>query len=1048
MKRFLTVIFALLALSSCVRDLEYRESPSQLIPEGAKVTIPFTVTMEAPDLPATKTIDLSGDITMENLCIAVFGSSGYLKEYVKAQDLTRLGDFEYVDREGETRTVAQYSFKATLTLSDNPRTIHFIGNGPVTLPFGSVDAVMPSLLSENGEKAFWQMKTVSGIHAVKSTAEEYIDANGETVLPGDFIDENNNKITNGTGYIPSPETIGAFQHIPLVKNWAKITVSCEDAATSNFTPISFAVVNVPSRGAVVPHSAKTGFIQDYQSYSFSQLFEEMKYEANLPSGTAFDTSVPSEEDFHNLTNGVTDKDGAVYLYERPVPTSKIPASSVIVYGHYSNPNDMAHEGDYYYKVDLMEGSQYYPVFRNFQYKISISKILSQGHYTPAAAAAAAGSADVSADINASHLADISNGIGRLVIDPWMSHTYTGQVTDGMLQCFFMHDVENGIINMDPGAVTVEKLPMPNSAPDLIETLSVDSPLDIAGSVGWRTIHFSTSEPGSTAKSQTIRVSAAYDTWRLYRDIVITLLPIQTMKVRCTKTRVANVKGSDQCLEIVIPEGLTESMFPLQFQIEPEDLTLTPDGSKTQNNLPVSPGPSISENAEYAGKSSYHFVRTLYWDEYRSLDTELDDYDNTWRILRCYFTTNCEDSGTTIWVANDYFYTQSVSFHNALELTFRNLSIPVPIKRQEGLQIPVHFDFDSNPQSPDEYPVITMFMTGMRPVLDENIAPLPGSTDTYEFHPTSYSVDLEFVTMTDDGDLYMELSAPGYESQTLRSHTFRNVGFVDGHRLWKSSGSWSNVACGYVNSAANKTVLFGYEDDPDAPNATITISELTGLTISYPSGTVWTPEGPRSNVGVKTYHEIDFRTASKASTDPVSFVMSSPGYVEEYVRAKRFEGSILTQYEINTSTVLKPLNDYGFSEDTPSFTIVQEKDKAPTETLTFDHITELRSATPAGLLLGPSGNYTLTVTSNESNYYVYYVQITVNNSKWNNVTRLLAPASGTPSVGEFYKYPGGNDQYIWNIPQGISSASLTLTAHGDYPISIKDIVVKTYKASMR
>ena len=1043
MRKWWMYIGAALTLAACVPQVEFDDRPDGSFPEDGKVTISFQVAGDELGSPATRAVVLDEETPLQSLYLAVFGSSGYLKEYVQAQDLQRITDTTYLDAAGVPRTVARYKFNATLTLSENQRIIHFLGNGPSSLSFGYADAVLPTLLSGSGQRAYWQMKVVDGIRAKKSE-REYYDALGQHVRVGDFIDKDGNKVVGGRGYVPDDETQRAFKGIPLVKNWARISLKSDEG--SYFTPYSFAVVNVPTRGTIIPHSATTGFIANYQNYSYEAL-TEMGYPGNLPSGTAFDDGIPSQEDFVNCTGGVAPADGAVYLYERPVPSQRITPTVLIIYGHYDNPYDSEHSGDYYYKVDLMEDESYYPIFRNFRYQIEILRILSQGHHTPEAAYLAAGSANVSADINASHLADISDGQGRLIIDPWMSHTFTGRVTDGVLNAFFVDDVNDWHVNMDPAAVTVEKLPMPYGEADVIQSLSIDPPIDdVEGSVGWRNIHFTTAAPGSTAHTQTIRITGYHAVGKIYRDVVITVQPVQPMIVRCAKPSIANIKGTEQTVEIVIPDGLAESMFPLIFEIEAEDLTLTPDGTKANNNLPVASGESFSEHAGYTGKPAFHFLRTLSWDEYRSLATEHDEDKNTWRVLPCYFRSNCDESATTVWVRNEYFELGSDSFYSHGEMSFRNLAFTTSIPREENASVTVHFtvDEDSHGDYPDDYPVITMSVSGMEPV-SEGLEQVPGSPGTYTFKPTSSSVSIDFVTTTDDGDLHMDLSADEYLPKSLRSHYFRDFGFIDGHKLWKTN-AWSNVICGRVNSDANKTVLFGYKEDPEALNTPITLRNLHGLNLLNPTSYPWTPTGPRSADGDQTYHEIEFRTPSPKVYDAVGFILSSPGYVEETLLAQRFHGNILTQDQITTSTVLKPNNTYGFSVDNPSFTILQNPGQAPTATISFDSISELRSSAPQGLILDEGGTYTLTVSSNTAQYYVFFVQLTIRTGyNWEGTRTNLAPTSGEPSTGDFYLYPAGNNQYVWNIPEGTSSASLTLTASEDHPINITDIVVKTYKA---
>lgn len=1057
MKRmWIIVILAVISMVSCIKEQGSIYDTLHADEEEGKVTIPFEVMSSQISTPATKTIILGEDTPLETLHLAVFGGNGYLKEYVKAQNLERISDTTYIGIDGNSRTAARYKFTATLSLTENKRTIHFIGNGPSTLTFGYAEAVIPALLSDVGGRSYWQMDSITGIRAKKSD-KTYIDKNNIEVEPGDFIDKDSCKIINNRGYIPDAATLNAFKSIPLVRNWSKIVIA-SDSTSSYFNPYSYAVVNVPSRGSIAPHCANTGFVRNYQSYKFQDLID-MNYTANLNQETRFDTDIPTEEDFMNYTGGVTKAEAGngVYIYERPVPasTTTFPASSIIVYGYYSNPKDLEHNGFYYYKVDLMEGDTYYPVFRNFQYEIIIEKILSQGHHTPAAAAAAAGSANVSADINAKHLADISDGIARLIIDPWMSHTYTEKVTDGKLQCFYVDSVATWRVNLDSDAVSVKKLDMPLGEPDVIDTVWIDDPItDIEGSIGWRTIHFTTNDQGTTQHSQTIRVTAKHELSTLYRDIVITLLPKQKMIIRCPRNGVAPIKKTEFTMEIVIPDGLAESMFPLNFWIEPERMTLTPDNNKSStNNLPVSPGNSISSNPQYADKPSFHYTRSLSWQEYRTLSMERDEDGNRWRILPCYFLTNCDDNATTIWVQNDYFITSKATFSNEQEWTFRNLGFTSPIPIGSGHRLPVHFDIDKDPDL-DDYPSITLICSGLYLIMDGSSHEISQVIEgVYNLKPSTSSVDLEFISTVDDGDLRIELAAENYLPKSLRTHRFTDFGFKDGHKLFSTTYAnyWSNVVCGHINSASGKTVLFGYCDDEESPNTPISLSvKDNGLVLQTPKSFPWTPDGPRSSVGDPLYHEIEYKTPSTFSTAPIEVTLSANGYVDETFVVKRFWGDIYTYDKITTSTVFKSNNTYNFTVANPTFTIKQNAGGTDNYvTFTFDKITNAykTGSNPDGMLLGAGDTYTLTVTSTPAALKLFYVQFTVSNTQWNGVTEHLGPKSWRAINGTLYKYKGANDQYIWELPAGTNTATLELTADDNYPINIKDIIFKTYKATL-
>ena len=100
------------------------------------------------------------------------------------------------------------------------------------------------------------------------------------------------------------------------------------------------------------------------------------------------------------------------------------------------------------------------------------------------------------------------------------------------------------------------------------------------------------------------------------------------------------------------------MFPLDFIVEPEGGTLTPDTSKGVS-LPVVSGKSIATNeSAFKDTPAYYFHRTLTWNEYSGLTVV-----NGERTFPCYFKTNRAESATTVWVYNEYFSKASATFEN-------------------------------------------------------------------------------------------------------------------------------------------------------------------------------------------------------------------------------------------------------------------------------------------------------------------------------------------------------------------------------------------------
>lgn len=1090
LKSFISLAFLLLL--GCAREQEPEQSRNLPSAEGEKVTLTFSVVTDGNDSPATKALGEATDLN--TLYLAVFGRSGYLKEYSKATLLDYRDDFEYtytIDVDGEERQVhrtgvVKYTFSVELTLTDNERIIHFIGNGPSTLNFGYADEILPGLMSGNGETAFWQMKSVAGIRAKRYTGNQpYEDAHGETVEKGDFIDNDGNKVTNGkTGYVPAPETVAALQDIPLIRNWAKIVVLQDktvdpDTGEENqsyFTPYSYAVIHTPARGTIAPHSSETnGFVQDYQLKTFVQL-EAAGYPANLPLNTAISTFVPKHSDFLNGTNGVakiasgdvlsypvpagTEPGHAVYLYERPVPTEDMDPTSILVYGHYENPKDLEHKGDWYYKIDLMVGSKYYPVYRNFKYQVLIKKILSQGHLTPEDAAVAAGSADVSADISAMRLADISDGRARLALS-WMARSFISQQTpdnNRTLSVRFIPDVDNVAAHTGsdlfdntgtPKILTAEIQPMKDGSESIITSVSISDEFDQEGEQqGWRDVLFTTIDPTNpekpltSAKSQRILITGYFGDElekRLYREVEITLLPVQDMKVSVAQEIIPDIKGSEQTVLVSIPDGLPQSMFPLVFAIEPERMSLTPDDNKTNNNLPVEWGTSIIHpEAGEEAKTSFHFLRTIDWTEYRSLKTTQENY-RTWRTFNCYFKSNRDDSATFIYVSNEFFNQGKTRFFNSTDNKFRNLHYSTSIPCAENKPVDVEFQVrkQSSPDNPDGvYSEIRItHLMGMTPSASAStgIADFtgPDAEGYYSFTPTQDEVTLRFLTTVSDGNVVVQLElGEDEDNQTLIPFHFGEVWFQDGKKLSVSTNRWSNVAFGRVNNANNKTLLIGYFEDERQINAPVEVELVSGLKSLI--GTKFTPSGPVTANGDPTFHEIELQT--EGNNNPAQFILKSTGYVEKTVTAKRFSGNLFnSEYPNNPATdfTMTKMTGLGFNASHPSFSY---------ESMTFSFNSVTSVDTQNGILLAGGTEddrdyktYTISVVHSD-NKRMFYIQMDLAASNtWTWQDQDGNPQiSVTTGAGAIRPYPGNTKQLVWSIPedQNITAGTTPNTLYGN------------------
>ena len=708
MKRLLAYLTVMLAALGCTseweNDLSIGMDPRL---EGKPVTVTFSV----PDVriaPSTKSIeDGSGDITgapyldPDKLYLVICGHSQSIKYIRKAEMLVDgdgnpittpvpVADIPDYPLNDEATTVDMYSFTVQLELSDSDRTIHFLANVDENqLMSGAYSyQLLPTLVSYEGKQAFWQKVFLDSIHPKQ--------------------DENNQPIIVNGSYLPSDETAAKLRYVPLIRNYAKIQVTDATAEEDDFELFSYAVIYYPKSGSIVPYRSNApsnvdpfsfGVTYDaqgnpeyrlsgYERCDFATLDEDLSYLGHLLPNIEFNKAIPSADLFEHPENSdgrvirynKNDPDQGFYIYERTIPNDKLEPTFVIIRGRFGE------DEYYYYRLDLMETKmvnyesiyQYYPIYRNFRYNIQLNRISSVGVSSPEAAANSSGAKDISADISMRHLNDISNGLARLVVEPFMSKTYSGPNEEGYYYLYarFFNDLNSPDPNTDWGAVSVELEPMEDGSEDILVLYDdvgnevhgfYPSSQIMGGEPGFRIVRFNTVAPGNETKTQKIKITGrnlyTHEEFPLYREVEISLQKRQPLLVTCKYPELSPFRGAKQEVLVSIPSALPESMFPLEFTFEAENATLTPDNSISSNNLPVTSGLSLSNKEEYVGKQSIQFIRTLTLEEYYSLPV-VDGQ----RTFSSYFKSNRNYSATTIWVANDYFTKGYAAFENTGEPT--------------------------------------------------------------------------------------------------------------------------------------------------------------------------------------------------------------------------------------------------------------------------------------------------------------------------------------------------------------------------------------------
>jgi hypothetical protein len=105
----------------------------------------------------------------------------------------------------------------------------------------------------------------------------------------------------------------------------------------------------------------------------------------------------------------------------------------------------------------------------------------------------------------------------------------------------------------------------------------------------------------------------------------------------------------------IPQNLPEAIFPLEFVIVSDKLSISPDATK--ENMPVKT--NLKANGQEGGQY-FGFVKTLEYEDYAvSADGNIT-YNTS---IDCHFKTSIAASASTVRAYNPYFTKASDSFTN-------------------------------------------------------------------------------------------------------------------------------------------------------------------------------------------------------------------------------------------------------------------------------------------------------------------------------------------------------------------------------------------------
>ena len=794
MRRIYTYILVLLALSVACQRVDLPGDQSTQLPIGA-IGSKATITFSTADLakPETRGV-VDPKVEVETLHLIVFDENGMLVEVCEA---TELGSSDHGDHQGGKH------YTVTLTVTDEPRIIHYVANCPVDqVVYGHETSIIGNMHVDR-----------NGSEGAQTTYETSYWARIE--VPYILVEEKEEVQTDGTKKIVVSlveDIKGKFMHVPLLRNYAEITVTDETDNTFYFE--GFTVYNLLNRGTVAPYNSNTQLFQNFiytdsetgaiKNYSYPQI-SKFGYEGHALTSAQLVTDFIKEDD--EKTIKIYNEGESFYVYERKVSVMtdeeekwRESPPHIIIKGRYNHgqPVDSLRSPVYYYKMDLVytqkdasgyEEIKYYNILRNFKYKFNLTKVHDEGYTSLELAVAGAAGNNISGSSSTSKLTNVSDNEGRL----WVSHTDTTLVANNSVILRYKY-IPNYYDSTKPDYQQVDNdlVRFENIVGDVITGIEVADDDVIGGPwKGYRNVTIHVNSPEDIIHQQILSLKT--NSSHLNRQIRYTLRQRLTMKVECTP----KVSGSilqPMTVDIKLPVGMTEDMFPLVLNMETYDRTLSPDATK--NTIPVTAGTSIIDADGRRGELSYYYTVTIpTFDAYKALPS-----DGNMKVYSTYWLTNKANNASTFYVDNKYFNQASDRWQN-YKYVFSNASC-TSSALGVGQDVTLSFTMaDGAINKPVTISLVGMKYTGTDCVVNN------ADATVVTYTPSSKNVSISgFKTTTDTDPVSFTLDADEY-----------NILEVKGDRLtYKFGGEFVGVTS--LEAEKDVEVDFTFNISDDAFNA--------------------------------------------------------------------------------------------------------------------------------------------------------------------------------------------------------------------------------------
>lgn len=424
-----------------------------------------------------------------------------------------------------------------------------------------------------------------------------------------------------------------LETVKLVRNFAKISVTKGEGRNEDFTLVGYALVNETNEGTVAPYIGSrfaTFEGLDGADDVYATFRENNERYPGVTCGE-IDESAPEADEFTLEPK---------YVYERNQDDSDAPVY-ILVKANFNGATC-------YYKLDIVSSdattgvTSYLNLYRNFAYHVIIGNVESKGYDSIEEAMNAAASNNISASVEVSEVNRIEDNVEReLSVDK----LHIMLVSTDAYTLNYNYTIKGEPVNDHVNAVPVDGDDEGGYNHEAVQKIRCNED-------GTITIIPADPLPASMQTQEFIVISDE----GLSRRVTVNVRTPFEFTASCIPLIDAEA-GTPQTVMLQLPENLPQSVFPLEFYIEPIKKTIYPDVEK--NRLPV----RLHEN------SSFDYVATITQEQYEAS-----------RTFEFHFLSNIAESATQIKVSSDLFAEHEL-------LSFINPSISnISLKLTDGTSV--------------------------------------------------------------------------------------------------------------------------------------------------------------------------------------------------------------------------------------------------------------------------------------------------------------------------------------------------------------------------